>query len=734
MKKLKITLENCYWIKKLDYEFDLEKSNVYSIYAPNGTMKTSLTKSFIDKVKWVNPRDIINDIEWEFTLSDEIWNQIKIEITLPIKSIDLNFEPKEISSLLVNKEDKEEYDRIFIWITKAKDKLIKKLQSKSKVPKLEDNIILKDFNKKWINFFNFLEVLLDDLELSEDLSDIEYNSIFWDSKILEILENPEMVKNIEKYDKKYNEILDNPKYKYFKKWIFTPYKASVLVKAIKDQKFFHVPDNGIILAKRSVENIDELEAEINLSLEEIEKDTELKKIKEKISVWTKPIQAFQDLMENKWDKIIPQLNNLENFKKELWKSYFFELKSDIIELVDLYKSGLSEMKRIQEKAKLEKTEWKKIVKKFEDRFYVPFKVDIEDATNIILWTKEPEIIFKYNYNKLTWEYDKKYSKWNLLWLDILSWWEQRALYILYILFEIETRKLKWWEHLLIIDDIADSFDYKNKYAIIEYLQEIAEDKNFKMLILTHNFDFFRSIQMRLNIKKWETLDKSANLSVISDNWNIKIINWTDYLDPINYFIRNYHLCDYKLIALIPVARNLIEYMYWKEDHTNDEWDFNYYTDLTSILHIKSKKIHEDDLYGIYNLIFNKDFSKKSKKWVISIIYDLCNDIDSKWIVEKLGLEKKIVLSIWIRLKAEEFMFTKKWTTEQNWFQTRKLYDFCKEKLLSSDEEKIIKKVLLMTPEAIHLNSFMYEPILDISDEHLIDLYRNVCLLFPKTPH
>jgi hypothetical protein len=34
---------------------------------------------------------------------------------------------------------------------------------------------------------------------------------------LEILENPEMVKNIEKYDKKYNEILDNPKYKYFKK-------------------------------------------------------------------------------------------------------------------------------------------------------------------------------------------------------------------------------------------------------------------------------------------------------------------------------------------------------------------------------------------------------------------------------------------------------------------------------------------------------------------------------------
>ena len=29
----------------------------------------------------------------------------------------------------------------------------------------------------------------------------------------------------------------------------------------------------------------------------------------------------------------------------------------------------------------------------------------------------------------------------------------------------------------------------------------------------------------------------------------------------------------------------------------------------------------------------------------------------------------------------------------------------------------------MTPENIHLNSFMYEPILDMSDQHLRDLYK-----------
>jgi len=40
----------------------------------------------------------------------------------------------------------------------------------------------------------------------------------------------------------------------------------------------------------------------------------------------------------------------------------------------------------------------------------------------------------------------------------------------------------------------------------------------------------------------------------------------------------------------------------------------------------------------------------------------------------------------------------------------------------------IQQVILMTPENIHLNSFMYEPILDMSDEHLRKLYRDVLSL------
>jgi hypothetical protein len=40
----------------------------------------------------------------------------------------------------------------------------------------------------------------------------------------------------------------------------------------------------------------------------------------------------------------------------------------------------------------------------------------------------------------------------------------------------------------------------------------------------------------------------------------------------------------------------------------------------------------------------------------------------------------------------------------------------------------LQRVVLMTPENIHLNSFMYEPILDMSDEHLRKLYQDVRVL------
>ena len=59
------------------------------------------------------------------------------------------------------------------------------------------------------------------------------------------------------------------------------------------------------------------------------------------------------------------------------------------------------------------------------------------------------------------------------------------------------------EKLVILDDISESFDYKNKHAIIEYISDIAEytssqgEKVFKVILLTHNFDFYRTVASRI---------------------------------------------------------------------------------------------------------------------------------------------------------------------------------------------------------------------------------------------
>ena len=203
---------------------------------------------------------------------------------------------------------------------------------------------------------------------------------------------------------------------------------------------------------------------------------------------------------------------------------------------------------------------------FKQRFDIDFEIDIENKTDVIIWRKIPSLIFRYN---IDWKIYEK-SKDELLWLNILSWWEKRIMYLLYIIFEIEVRKQKWWENLIIIDDIIDSFDYKNKYSIIEYLYEIQENTNFKIIILSHNFDFYRNIKMRFNINKnW------ANLVVNKlKNWELSFSDWSNLFNPVNDFKTNFNKCEYKFISLIPFARNLVEYI-WKK-----KWLYGFNSNFT----------------------------------------------------------------------------------------------------------------------------------------------------------
>jgi hypothetical protein len=96
----------------------------------------------------------------------------------------------------------------------------------------------------------------------------------------------------------------------------------------------------------------------------------------------------------------------------------------------------------------------------------------------------------------------------------------------------------------------------------------------------------------------------------------------------------------------------------------------------------------------------------------------------------LNLENKIVLSIAIRLAAERFIIAK--LADPNFVgaieskQTGVLISEFKKRFPKEEaSSKVLDQVAVMTPENIHVNSFMYEPIVDMSDDNLRKLYGKV---------
>ena len=302
-------------------------------------------------------------------------------------------------------------------------------------------------------------------------------------------------------------------------------------------------------------------------------------------------------------------------------------------------------------------------------------------------------------------------------LAVLSNGEKKALYILNILFEMEARRNSARETLFVIDDIADSFDYKNKYAIIQYLKDMSDETNFRLIILTHNFDFFRTLRSRF-------VPYSQCRMAQKDGDEVALIKAEGIVNPfVKDFKPNFFTKPIKRIASIPFIRNLLEY-------TRGDDDEDYGT-LTSLLHWKSNSslIKQIELDRIFGETFNESGQwENPDESVIECIFragDECLDAGAS-----INFDYKIVLSIAIRLTAEKFMAEKiadvTFLDSIDKNQTPVLLVEYKRRFpADTATQKIVDNVILMTPENIHVNSFMYEPILDMSDDHLRKLYRSV---------
>lgn len=125
--------------------------------------------------------------------------------------------------------------------------------------------------------------------------------------------------------------------------------------------------------------------------------------------------------------------------------------------------------------------------------------------------------------------------------------------------------------------------------------------------------------------------------------------------------------------------------------------------------------------------FSNTFSTDTDEKYLDLLRNLAKDICNTT-TEKIILENKIILSMAIKLELEKFLkpilVENNITLECEGVQTRCWSENAKP-FLTIEQTKIVDEVNLMTPESIHLNSFMYEPIIDMSDWALKELYKNV---------
>lgn len=726
MNKIKIVLENCYGIQSLNDEFDFDtgsnpakpKAKAYAIYAPNGLMKSSLAKTFEVLSKGEKPREERYNRTATYLVEADGSAIPKQAIYVLKSEIDINNENPAVTNILVDPENKARYDELLVDLDKLENKLKISLQKYSKVKK--DNIVQKILTDCGEKELHTCIQKIKEITIEDDLSPYEYETIF-NPKTIEILKSKEFIAGASEFNERYQELFEQTGTIY-RKGIFNPTKAETSFATLDKQGFFAGGHRVHLRGESASIDKEELDLKLHAIHATIDGDETLKKLRTSLAK-NAQTQALTDLIEHLsatqvetlLEKLKPE--NQPQFRRELW-AYYIQNSSEAMAYLNLYATSKNEIEEIEAKAAHAAPRWTEAIRLFNDRFVdLPFTLSVANQTQAALGKEQAKLKFTFNDGADNVEWSRSEIK-------TLSQGEKRALYLLSFIFEVEARKLASRETLFIIDDVADSFDYKNKHAIVQYLKDLCKTENFHQIILTHNFDFFRALANSfVPYSRCLMANKTGRAITIEKADGIK-----------NYFIgkwkNNVTQSDCILCATIPFTRNLIEYTKGEEDAD--------YLKLTSLLHWKNdtEQITVGDYLDIYNRLFGTEHDATNTQLVKTLLFIKAKEICTKSTHDGLNLEDKVLLSMAIRLQAE-ILLTNKLRTHKDdetyWCQTNNQFGVLMEDYAafapSAPELRTLEKVGITVSSNIHLNSFMYEPILDLTIEHLVDLYKEVCGLF-----
>ncbi|WP_067246337.1 coiled-coil domain-containing protein [Microbacterium resistens] len=721
MKMLNVELTNCHGIRSLDAKLDFGGRNAVAIYAPNGTMKTSFARTFKDFAKGEETVDhVFPDRASSRSITDENAQSPDPDDVAVVLSYDEELGPTEsTSTLLVNPALRKEYEALQVSLLDARDALVVALAAQAGTKQDVIATVSRVFTQSEDKFFDALIRVEYEIEQLDDARFAELpHDLLFNDKVATALKGPGVQAQLADYVTRLNQLLDESTF--FNRTSFSYYNATNVTKSLGANGFFQAQHSLLLHGEdepRRITSDADLQALITEEKARISDDAALRK---KLDGVERAVQRNEDTRKffefiASREDLLPEFANVENFHQDVWKSYLKAHEEAFKRVVECYKETEVRRKEIERQAATESTQWDNVIRIFNERFFVPFTLRAENKHRVALGQETMlKLVFEFN------DGDESAGVERDELLSVLSNGEKKALYILNVLFEMEARKASGRETIFVIDDLADSFDYKNKYAIIQYLKEMSDHANFKLILLTHNFDFFRTLLSRgvVGYNKCFMAQKGEGKVTLAQASHVK--------NPfINGFKQNFFDNGMQRIASIPFVRNILEY-------TKGEDDPDYLT-LTSLLHWKadSASIDNAELDRIFNETFQVSEKKSWKTGDRPVIDLLLEQAEAALVAaEGINFENKIVLSIATRMVAEKHMVEElsdlAFTDGITGNQTHALFRAFKSRAHgTADSLRALDDVVLMTPENIHVNSFMYEPIIDLSDTALRELYRRV---------
>lgn len=732
----------------MDAELDFTGHNTAMVYAPNGMMKSSFAKTLHGlafnaaleakgklrtKQEPVKICDKLHDerpSKTEVVTDDGVaFNPLHIFVANPDdESYDAT---QSVSTFLASENLRKRYETAIKAIDKAKNTFIKRYKGVSGSTDCEEELLEAFADNDNSTLYDIIELLKNRLDKGNcPLCPIQFNDIFDKKGLVEAFLNDNRDK-LETFVSRYNALLSQSPFFHVSddgKTTFGTYQAKSLSNSLKDGSFFGVNHKLQLKDDSSITSHRDLESRIETEIKNVEEDDALQAIFAELSqkLDANPeLRAFKNCIKDNTG-LLAELADYSGFREKVLLGYFAEenVRSLFSDLYQVFMENKDELSQILQEASAEQDRWKNIVDLFNARFYVPFEAKIDNQVDIILRAQTPKLTFVYHNQ----EEEVKKSRKELL--DILSKGEMRAFFILQMLFEIEARKDLEEQTLVVLDDIADSFDYQNKFAIIEYLNDIHKyySEKFKVILLTHNFDFYRNATLRLGIKHCYMARKDQQGRVSLEH-GIYIMR-----TPLEMEIRNSDVRSF--ISMIPFTRNIAEYTEGAKYDSGQGVENNDFTLLTHCLHLKEKTMNITDTE--VNTIIHRHIRNPKYQYlpsgtkIIDLIYNEAESISGEDDPKEIAIENKVVLSIAIRLKAETYMKGRLLSlgeTEDSLktsdIQTTYWLNKMHQKVHDDNILSVLERVNMMTPECIHINSFMFEPLLDMSIRHLVKLYNDV---------